>query len=346
MKLLSITVPAYNAQETLAATLSSLCGCGVNDFIDVIVIDDGSTDATAAVAQSFVDRYPGSVRLIRKENGGHGSAVNAGIDAAVGRFFKVIDADDRVEPAGFTALIGRLEVTRADLVAAHYKKVRVSDGDEVPMRFENVEFGRLYRFRELPVDGKLYFGIHSINYKTDLLRKAGVRLQEHTFYVDAEFGLLPIPFVETVEFLDEYVYLYYVGNTGQSISHANFVRRYEDHYRVVRRMTEYAASYGTQPEQLAYMRGVLAKLCFTNYMLAVFYDEDIKRGKARAREFDVWLNKNDPALYAEVGKSLYIRGLRRIGFCFLPRGAFFKSAVSGIYAFFKPFVRKRRKLTY
>ena len=102
LKQLTIAVPSYNVEKTLEATLSSLCVSEVLPELDIIVVDDGSKDGTAKIAEGFACRYPESVCVIRKENGGHGSAVNTGIDAAQGRYFKVVDGDDRLDRDGLS----------------------------------------------------------------------------------------------------------------------------------------------------------------------------------------------------------------------------------------------------
>ena len=339
MKLLTITVPSYNVEKTLSPTLDSLCIEDFIDKLDIIVIDDGSSDRTQEIAQGFALRYPDSVRVVRKANGGHGSTINKGIELAQGRYFKVVDGDDQLDRKGFSALVKLLESTDADLVAAHYQKVIVnSEEAPIPMRFEGVAFGKIYRFQELSLHGNIYFGIHSLTIKTSILKENNVRVQEHTFYVDVEYGLLPIPYVNTVEFLDETVYCYYIGNSGQSID--------EDHYRVVKRMVSFACLCKADAPHLQYIGSVLRKLCFTHYMLAAFYDDDVKRGKSRAREFDAWLKENDSKLYQEMNRSMYIRMLRLIHFCLLPKGNMLKVPIQKVYKLLKPFLKKRQKMTY
>ena len=349
MKLLTIAVPAYNVEKTLAATLESFCIEDLLEQLDVIVVDDGSGDRTAEIARGFAARFPDSFRLVSKANGGHGSAVNTGIRLARGRYFKVVDGDDRLERPGLRALVSRLAVTEADLVATHYKKVpegaRPDSALAVPMRFEQVPFGRAVPFGQLPLDGTVYFGIHSLTYRTALLRQHDIALQERTFYVDAEYGVLPIPFVRTVEFLDVYTYLYTVGASQQSTDTHNFVRRYDDHLRVVQRLVGYLSACETDRPHAEYIRTVLRKLCFTQYMLAAFYDDDTARGRGRARAFDTWLLSADPCLYRLLGQSGYIALLRRTHFVFLPRGQGLKRLVKRVHTFFKRFVR-RRKFTY
>ena len=347
MKILSIAVPSYNVEKTLDATLSSLCLDEIVDVLDIIVVNDGSTDGTTDVAARFKLKYPDAVRVITKENGGHGSAVNTGIEAAAGAYFKVVDGDDTLEKEGFIALVKLLSGTKADMIASNYKKVTLnSTAASEAKRFEGIEYGRVYDFEELSSHKSIFFPMHCMTIKTPILKDNNIRLQEHTFYVDSEFVLLPIPFINTVEFMSEYVYLYNIGLPGQSVDFAVFVKRYEDMYRVVRRLTDFAASCGAEKPQLDYIYSGLMKLCFTNYMLAVFYDDDVKRGRVRAREFDAWLKSNSLRLYKELDKSIYIKLLRRTNFVFLPHGKRLKATVKKVYGAFKPLFRKKQRLTY
>lgn len=347
VKLLSIVVPSYNVEKTLARTLDSICVNEVLDDLDVMVVDDGSADGTAEIGRQYAERYSETVRVIKKENGGHGSTINIGIDAAKGVFFKVVDGDDTLAKEGLIKLVDSLRSTRADLIVANYEKV-VFEKDEPPtlMRCEGFILDRLYTFDQLPEKANIYFGIHSMVIRTALLKDNGIRLQEHTFYVDTEFGLLPIPFVQTVAFLDCVVYRYTVGNAQQSIDPQQFVKRYEDHDRVVKRMTAYVQTCSCDAAHKKYMYSVLRKLCFTQYMLSAFYDSDTKRGQTRSIAFDKWLFDTDPDLYKALSKSLYIRVQRILKFRGIPKNRAFKSIVKNIYYFAKPLFRKKRKLTY
>lgn len=344
MKLLTITVPAYNVEKTLADTLVSLCVKEILPKLDIIIVNDGSSDRTPQIAADFQQKFPQSVRLVSKINGGHGSAVNTGIDNAQGKYFKVVDGDDRLDKDGLLSLIKLLESTDADLVASNYRKVLPDGSDAGVMNFSGVEYGKLYNFEQLRTDGSVYFGIHSSTFKTVILKESGTRLQEHTFYVDTEYALLPIPFVRTVEFLEDCVYLYTVGSAGQSIDTANFVKRYDDHLRVVKRLAVFARECSCSEKHKEYIYSVTSKLCFTQYMLAAFYDEDFERGQVRARSFDTWLG-GDLRLYNALAHSLYIRFLRATGFRLLFRGAKLKKTVRAASRFVKK-LTGRKKLTY
>ena len=104
-KILTITVPSYNAEKYLVETMPSILETRHKELIDLIIVNDGSTDSTSDRAREIEEQYPGIVRVINKENGGHGSAVNTGIEYAVGKYFKVVDADDWVDTENLDLLI-------------------------------------------------------------------------------------------------------------------------------------------------------------------------------------------------------------------------------------------------
>lgn len=347
LKLLTITVPSYNVEKTLAATLDSLCLSDLIDKLDIIVVDDGSKDSTKDIGSKYANAFPDSVRVISKVNGGHGSAVNTGIENAKGKYFKVVDGDDRLSHEGLLALLSVLEKEDADLVASNYKKVFPDGSDAGEMNFEGIEYGKTYAFSELPVDGSVYFGIHGSTFKTEVLQKHDIKLQEHTFYVDTEYALLPIPYINTVVFLKDCVYLYTVGSSGQSIDPANFVKRYDHHLRVVNRLVAFAIDDTKTADKahVDYIYAVLGKLCFTQYMLGIYYDDDSKRGKKRAKDFDNWLKESNSRLYGELGSSLYIKLARSTDFKFVPKGKVVKSMGRAVFTRVKHIFGKK-KLTY
>lgn len=347
MKLLTITVPSYNVEKTLGATLDSLCVEDLIDKLDIIVVDDGSKDSTKDIGAKYADQYPDSIRVISKINGGHGSAVNTGIVNARGKYFKVVDGDDRLSHDGLSALCRVLENEDADLVASNYKKVLPDGSDAGDMIFSGILYDKTYTFGELPVDGTVYFGIHGSTFKTEILQKNDIKLQEHTFYVDTEYALLPIPYIKTVRFLNDCVYLYTVGSSGQSIDPTNFVKRYDHHLRVVERLVGFALDCEgkTDKAHIDYIYAVLSKLCFTQYMLGVYYDDDSKRGKKRSKDFDIWLKDKSKRLYAELGSSLYIKLVRSTGFKVVPKGKILKEMGRAVFCRVKRLFGKK-KLTY
>lgn len=95
-KLISFAVPSYNSQAYLNKCIDSLLVGG--DDVEIIIVNDGSKDNTAAIADEYAAKYPDIVKAVHKPNGGHGSGVNAGLKIATGIYYKVVDSDDWLIP--------------------------------------------------------------------------------------------------------------------------------------------------------------------------------------------------------------------------------------------------------
>ena len=119
-KLLSVVVPAYNVEAYLAGCLESLLNTEEREKTEILVIDDGSKDTTGNIADRFQTLYPSVVRVIHKENGGHGSTINAGIREASGQYFRVLDSDDCVDSEAYDSYLKKLVDIDCDLVATPF----------------------------------------------------------------------------------------------------------------------------------------------------------------------------------------------------------------------------------
>lgn len=107
MKLLSIAIPSYNAAAYLHYCVESLVIGG--EQVEILIINDGSQDQTQEIAERLASKYPSIVRAIYQENKGHGGAVNRGLAEASGRYFKVVDSDDWVDPRAYLKILETLQ---------------------------------------------------------------------------------------------------------------------------------------------------------------------------------------------------------------------------------------------
>ena len=115
MKLLSIAIPCYNSEQYMRKCIDSLLVGG--EDVEILIVDDGSTkDRTAEIADEYAAEFPTIVKAIHKENGGHGSAVNAGIANATGLYFKVVDSDDWVKEKAYLAILDTLRELGGEVV--------------------------------------------------------------------------------------------------------------------------------------------------------------------------------------------------------------------------------------
>lgn len=244
MKLLTICVPCYNSQDYMARCIDSLLVGG--DRVEILIVDDGSTDRTGEIADRYEQEHPGICRAVHKPNGGHGSGVNIGIDLAGGVFYKVVDSDDWVEADAFLKVLNKLESL-------------VDDGQQLDMMIfnfvymkEGVENHRVMHYQnELPVNQLFgwedvghfrkgsYILMHSVIYRTELLKECGMRLPEHCFYVDNLYVFQPLPFVKTMYYMNVNLYDYFIGREDQSVNERVMISRLDQQMRVTRKMIAY-----------------------------------------------------------------------------------------------------------
>lgn len=272
---LSVVVPAYNAQAYLARALDSLVGLGPD--VEVLVVDDGSTDGTAALAHTYVDRYPGEVRLLRQPNRGHGGAVNTGVDHARGTYLKVVDADDWLDRDALLRVVDTLRGFAAggrpvDLLVSNFVYEKVGKRTKTAVRYRGaLPSGRVVGWSATRRFGKRqYLMMHALTYRTAVLRESGLRLPEHTFYVDSLYALVPLAHVSTLYYLDVDLYRYYIGRADQSVQEAVMLRRIDQQLRVNRLMLDHVSRVRVTDRRLrAYRLHYVEIICTVSSILLI-----------------------------------------------------------------------------
>lgn len=244
MKLLSIAVPCYNSEAYMATCIESLL-VGGNE-VEILIVDDGSKDGTAEIADRFQSQYPGIVRAIHQPNKGHGGAVNTGIENATGAYFKVVDSDDRVKASSFKVILDTLRDfmqrgEELDLLISNFVYNKEGEQRHKVMHYrKTIPTGRVFSWDECGHFKKgEYILMHSVIYRTQLLRACGIKLPEHTFYVDNIYVFDPLPYVKTMYYLDINFYYYYIGREDQSVNEKVMISRLDQQARVNRIMVDY-----------------------------------------------------------------------------------------------------------
>jgi len=243
MKVLSIAIPCYNSESYMKKCINSLLIGG--DQVEIIIVDDGSSDGTAAIADRYAEKYPEIVKVVHQENGGHGEAVNAGIRNASGLYFKVVDSDDYLAKGPYLKVLDALKILAAseepvDLVISNFVYDKQGAHRKKVMRythsFPHEEVFGWDRISRLP-RGK-YLLMHSLIYRTQLLHDCGLELPKHTFYVDNLFAYEPLPYVKTMYYVDVNLYRYFIGRDDQSVHESVMIRRIDQQLRVNRLMVD------------------------------------------------------------------------------------------------------------
>ena len=225
-KVLSFIVPAYNSEATLKQCLDSLLVPDAFGQMEVFVINDGSTDDTASIAQSYAEKYP-CLHLINKKNGGHGSVINEAVNLVSGKYFKVIDSDDLIKSENLMTFISALEIFNTDAVFTHFRMIDTKNNHSREYCISGVDFGCVYSFADYWKHKQNVFlccCFHGITYNTEFYRSCNIKLSEKISYEDQEYATLPFAYVKNVVPLDIFLYEYNMGDPNQSMSDENQVK--------------------------------------------------------------------------------------------------------------------------
>lgn len=307
MKLLTIVVPSYNVEKYIEDTINSIIKCKRLNEIEIIIVNDGSTDKTGILAESFSQLYKDSILVVNKENGGHGSTINTGLSIASGKYFIVIDGDDWVDSKILDEFVDFIRDQTSDLIiTGHFKNYIVTGIEETYGYKEKRGFKADVKYL---LDNNYRIPMTDTCYKTKLLRDMKLTIQENTFYVDEEFCGIPFRKVETIAFFSKGFYHYRIGDINQSISDINIVKRIDHKQRVFSRIMNIVRDEKMNSCNCEYIRrkmvGVANSILCTYYV----YFPNKKEGREKG---DVFLQKLTDD-YPEIAqKCLKIGGFFRL----------------------------------
>lgn len=279
-KLLSVIIPSYNMEALLPKCLDSLIVSdkALLDALDVLVVNDGSTDRTSEIAHGYAETYPDVVRVIDKPNGHYGSCINAALPQATGAYVKILDADDFVDTAAFQSLLAALReeadsAAPADAVISDWVSVN-PDGVEVERssydflpagKFSMAEFNRLR-------EGKGLIGIHAIVYRRAIFSRFAYRQTEGCCYTDTEWFSIPMAYAEWIRYVPRCVTHYLVGRDGQSMDPKVFARDFHVLGKIALKMIRDFQSLNAQasPAGRTYLAGRIHDFLILIYNGALF----------------------------------------------------------------------------
>ena len=298
MKVLSISIAAYNVESTLKECLDPFLKSTVLDELDIMIVDDGSGDHTTAIAQEYQELYPDTFRLIKKKNGGWGSTVNSGIKEARGVYFKQLDGDDYYEPEALNKFIQYLKSEPSDLVISTYITYDSETGKIITTEDCNpgCDLLKKYLIKDIPEFAPF---MHSLSIKTKLLQKGGVKVTEHCFYTDTEFVLKACNQADSISFFDKPIYYYRRAAVGQSMSLSGFEKHYMEQYKVIEVSLDYLQKNVSRPEIKKIYDKLLLGTCFWQYLI-MFYISVSKEHKNNLIKYDLMFKEKAPFYYNQI----------------------------------------------
>lgn len=331
-KIISFIIPSYNVEKYLSTALDSFLAGDVLDKIEVLIVNDGSKDSTAAVANEYVEKYPETYRLINKQNGGHGSAINAGADAANGKFLKVIDADDWVVTDNLKELIKKLEVCEADVFLTPYHTVDMETGEKTVFRMYCSEYDRIYTLKEIIENWKDFdkcFLFHGIGYKTSFYKTLNYQLSEGIFYEDHEYSTIPCSRAESIIPFNIFLYEYLVGNSEQSVSVVNKLKRITHIEQVALRLSAHGNENYLTDAAREYVYRKAEVVILSYYAVACIMYPDKRQGRLLCKSFNEKLKHVNPVYHERVRRKYCVFILMSI--FHVNTALYEKLLVSGLY---------------
>ena len=320
MKLLSIAVPCYNSEAYMSKCVESLLAGGAD--VEILIVDDGSTDKTGSIADEYEAKYPGIVKALHQENGGHGAAVNTGLEHASGLYFKVVDSDDWVKESAYRKILETLREAAGanpvlDMLISNFVYEKEGEKKHKVMKYHHaLPKDRMFTWDEVKHFHKgQYILMHSVIFRTKLLKECGLRLPEHTFYVDNLFVFEPLPYVKTMYYLDVNFYRYYIGREGQSVNEQIMISRIDQQICVNKMMLDYLVEKKTdiykQRKMRIYMVNYLEIITVISSILLIRADTE----ESLAKKKELWdtIRQKDIFLYIRLrygimGNSMNLPG--------------------------------------
>lgn len=308
MKYLSVAIPSYNSQEYMAKAIES---CLIlKEDVEVIIVDDGSKDDTGRIGDEYAAKYPDTIKCVHQENGGHGQAVNTGLKNATGLYFKVLDSDDWFDQAALVKVIETLKQLHnqgedIDMMIANYVYEKPSENKSSVIKYTNaLPQNRVFRWYDVkhfyPQQNLL---MHSVIYRTQLLRNCNLELPKHTFYVDNLFVYQPLPYVTTLYYLDVDLYRYFIGRGDQSVNETIMISRIDQQLKVNKLMIDCCDVMSLKSRKLRnYMIKYLSMITTVSTVLCI--KSGTEENLAKREELWTYLQEKNPALYKAVKHTL------------------------------------------
>ena len=308
MKLLSVAIPSYNSENYMRNCIESLLPGG--EEVEIIIVNDGSKDGTAAIADEYAEKYPTIVKAVHQENGGHGEAVNAGLRAATGLYYKVVDSDDWVNKEAYLKILEKLaELVQTnnmvDMLLSNYVYEKEGKKHKKVMQYRSAfPVDKIFTWDDVKfLHVGQYIMMHSVIYRTQMLKECGLELPKHTFYVDNIFIYHPLPYVQKLYYMDVNFYRYYIGREGQSVQEKVMIGRIDQQIRVTKMIIDDCDVWKVKNKKLRnYMLSHIEILMVITSILAIRSKSE--ENLLKKKELWQYLKEKDARTYRKVRRSI------------------------------------------
>lgn len=311
MKVLTISVAAYNVEKFIRETLDSLIVPEIIDKLEVIVVNDGSKDSTKKIVEEYTKKYPQTFYLVDKENGGYGSTINASLPMAHGKYYKLLDGDDWFNQNYLIEFIKFLEKIESDLIIMPNIEVISETGEKTIVQpFDNIKENKVFSYKEYPIGKRL--SMHQVAFKTETIQNKGIQIREHCFYTDTEYLLKGMSKCNSLIYVNYPMYMYRIGLDEQSMSFNSVRKNYKDAITYYKELIRFRNEENIAKDFGPYFLD--AMISGAKYNLNIFFLLSPKK-KSEYIEFEQFLKNNAPDIY-EHAITKKIKLLRKLKYHF------------------------------
>ena len=317
MKYISFAIPSYNSESYMSHAIETILTGG--EDVEIIVVNDGSKDRTSEIGHEYAAKYPTIVKVVDKPNGGHGDAVTCGLQHATGKYFKVVDSDDWVDEEALQKILQQIHTfednnEEVDMLISNYVYEKAGAKRKTVIHYRGVlPTDKIFSWKDV---GHFHMGqyilMHSVIYRTGMLKLIQLSLPKHTFYVDNIYVYYPLPHVRKIYYLDVDFYRYFIGRDDQSVNEKNMIARVDMQIFVTKTMIDMYQMKDISNKKLRnYMINYLAIMMTVSSILLIRSktEENLKK----KRELWKYLRKKDGKTYRKIrygilGQTMNIPG--------------------------------------
>ena len=296
MKYISFAIPCYNSEAYMEKAINSILVGG--EDVEIIVVNDGSKDGTQEIAERYQEKYPTIVKAVEKPN--------CGLEHATGKYFKVVDSDDWVDEEALLKVLDTIkgfvkDESEVDMVIANYVYEKVGMTHKKVIRYDNVlPENQIFKWEDIGhfrLDQ--YILMHSVIYRTEMLKLCQLELPKHTFYVDNIYVYYPLPHVRTLYYMNVDLYRYFIGREDQSVNEKVMISRIDQQLFVTKKMISmYELRLIGSKKLRKYMVNYLAIMMTVSSILCIRSKK--KENFEKKKELWAYLKKKDYRTYMKI----------------------------------------------
>lgn len=315
-KILTISIAAYNDEKYIADVIESLIIPEINN-LEILINDDGGTDKTKQIVEKYINQYPNSIKFIHQENGGYGTVLMKNIEIASGKYFKQLDGDDKFNKEGLSKVVKILKENDIEVLYSPYEIYEIKKKEKrIIDVFSSYNEGK-YILNDIIEDCNGYMNMHSVCFKTSLLKQTDLKLPRNCLYTDAIYCLEPLYLAKQIYIEHVPVYMYSIGIDGQSIDKKSRVKHFAEHEKICNQLIDFYCNIQNKSNVSNYIKKYISSRISSSI---IDYKILLPLGRSNLdviKKYDMYVLKRNKEIYNQMDSRKSIHWLRKSNYSFL-----------------------------